>query len=683
MKTFRLLYLFALLALVSCASEIVNLTGGAGGTVKDAGDGRLLEGCIVSIEPGGSSQTTAADGYYSFDTLDPGTYTLTFRKSGYKDVVKEVKVVTGRFLQVDVLLEIKDVFAFSQDQINFGDLDEVITFYVLNNSDNSCSFKVSNIPAWLTVTPEAGTVSNGSSRLITAVVDRTKADYGKYSHTLIFDYEGSKSGQATLPVKFEKVELSAPKVSCLKEAMNITQNSFDIKGNILSTGGSRIIRHGHCWSTRENPTVDDNSSDLGATTSVYEFMTSINRLNVATKYYVRAYAENAQGISYSEQVTVMTEDVKSDKWDGKKATSFAAGNGSKSNPYRIRTGGQLLHIMDMDDEAYYYQLDNNIDLGSRNWKPFGFNGVLEGNGYMISNLRIDHDDMESIGLFSGITGTVKDLTIKNVDIFNESSSEIGALAGTLLDGSIENCHVIFTSESRMYGTGNVAGLVGWASGASYYAENKITGCSVISHDNDFMIDGNKAAGICAYAPYAKSLLVSDCHVACNINGEEYSGGIIGHAYATNDTYRIDLSSYKGTLSGQRYVAGISAYGAIIIACKADVVIESGQNTAGIGATTQAFASYSTGKITEGTCNPITGIVYGAGTDSRSTLCYSTIVSADTKNCYHVSQYDDIATKMRDEFSDYADYWNFDNTWVWKGVIDGKSKEVICPRLFWE
>lgn len=679
MKPFKFLYFAALLTLVSCATEIVDLTGAVSGTVKDAGDFRLLDGCIVSLEPGGSSQTTGTDGYFSFENLDPGKYTITVKKSGYKDVVKEIQIVTGKYLQTDILLEIKDVFSFSQDQLNFGDLDEVITFYVLNNSDNNCSFRVTNVPSWLTVTPDAGTVNNGSSKLITATLDRSAEDYGKHSHTLVFDYEGSKSGQATLPVKFEKVELSAPKVSCLKEAENVTQNSFVIKGNILSTGGSKIIRHGHCWSTVENPTVDDSCNDLGATTSVYEFMTTVNGLDIATKYYVRAYAENAQGISYSEQVVVMTEDVKSDKWDGKKAKEFAAGNGSKSNPYRIRTGGQLLHIMDMDGESNYYKLDNNIDLDNRNWKPFEFNGVLEGNGYMISNLMIDHDDMGSIGLFSEITGTVKDLTIKNVYISNESSSDIGALAGALSNGAIENCHVIFTSESRMYGTGNVAGLVGCTDGNSYdMIENKITGCSVISHDNDFMIDGNKAAGICAWAPYGKSLQVSGCHVVCNINGEEYSGGIVGNAYGANDSYKIELSSYKGTLSGQNYVAGISAYHAQIIACKADVVIESGQKTAGIcnsSSGQSVKASYSTGKITEGTCYPING--------GKNCLSYSTIVSGYTKDCYHVSQYDDIATKMNDEFSDYADYWNFDNTWVWKGVIDGKSKEVICPRLSWE
>lgn len=52
-------------------------------------------------------------------------------------------------------------------------------------------------------------------------------------------------------------------------------------------------------------------------------------------------------------------------------------------------------------------------------------------------------------------------------------------------------------------------------------------------------------------------------------------------------------------------------------------------------------------------------------------------------CYSINETDDIAQKMKEAYSDYAQYWNFDNTWTWTGIVDGKQKSVICPRLAWE
>ena len=44
---------------------------------------------------------------------------------------------------------------------------------------------------------------------------------------------------------------------------------------------------------------------------------------------------------------------------------------------------------------------------------------------------------------------------------------------------------------------------------------------------------------------------------------------------------------------------------------------------------------------------------------------------------------DITTFMKECYSDYASYWNYNNTWTWKGTIKGKEVSVSCPRLAWE
>jgi hypothetical protein len=58
-------------------------------------------------------------------------------------------------------------------------------------------------------------------------------------------------------------------------------------------------------------------------------------------------------------------------------------------------------------------------------------------------------------------------------------------------------------------------------------------------------------------------------------------------------------------------------------------------------------------------------------------------SSNIVDCYSVYDTDDIALQMEEDYSDYADYWNFANTWTWSGTVDGKRKSVRCPRLAWE
>ena len=34
-------------------------------------------------------------------------------------------------------------------------------------------------------------------------------------------------------------------------------------------------------------------------------------------------------------------------------------------------------------------------------------------------------------------------------------------------------------------------------------------------------------------------------------------------------------------------------------------------------------------------------------------------------------------------SDYSEYWDYNRTWIWNGVVNGKNVTAICPKLKWE
>ena len=79
-------------------------------------------------------------------------------------------------------------------------------------------------------------------------------------------------------------------------------------GNISDSGGLKIDSSGVCWNTTGNPTVLDNITKDGNSTT---YSSSMTGLLPCTKYYVRAYAANANGITYGNQLSFTTACVPS------------------------------------------------------------------------------------------------------------------------------------------------------------------------------------------------------------------------------------------------------------------------------------------------------------------------------------------------------------------------------------
>ena len=413
-----------------------------------------------------------------------------------------------------------------------------------------------------------------------------------------------------------------------------------------------------------------------------------------------AYTGRTQGEIYVEFKFIKSSTSSNcDVWDGKKATSFAGGSGARYDPYIIRTGGQLLLMNDYGDE--YFKIDGDIDLNNKNWKPIEeFSGVLDGNGHTIYNLRVERDNVEYRGLIGNLSGgTVKNLTLRGVTI---NGSNAGAVAGHMTKtATISNCSVVLTEGSVLRGS-YVGGVVGSLSKYLTSDINTVEYCTVESLDKNVSINGNHVGGIVGHmsgdANYHTGV-VTNCSVDCDIVGEDCVGGIVGYA---RNMLTIENCEYDGHISGANAVGGIcgNAYPAVlIIGCKVEADIEGDDKVGGISgefSSSHVIACYSHGTMrASASANHVGGIIGGATYPSGSaTLCYSAMTCSHSNylpifspshevDCYSIYDTDDIALQMEEDYSDYADYWNFDNTWTWSGTVDGKRKSVCCPRLAWE
>ncbi len=1013
MKTFRYIFVFSLLLVTSCAKDIVDLTGSISGTVKDYDDGQLIANCQITISPAGVSRTTGSDGQFEFGGLEPGTYTLSFKKSGYEDEAKTVSLVSGQDANVPLTIKrLKAVISVAPLKLEFGNSTATLSVTVSNTGRGNLEWSVSENADWLNCSPTDGSVLPQQSATVVVSVNRDGLEKGNYNENLIvssnvgnatvsvsmavaainlniepsildFGVDGSslqvsmnnpsgktlkyaittsnnwisvsktggsittadsfnvvvsRSGlsagnydgnvviaangdEISIPVKMVVAEKSRPSVaveevgsitssgavvkaavksigsakvtrygvcwsksaaptledkftnlgdctgaksyectiteldsetkyyvrayaenteglvysertmsfttsakptipsvstlsvtnvtatsatasgriislgnvakviehghvwgtssqptisSCahtslgesnsakdfsssvmslsagtkyyirayakntegiaygdevcfttkdlesptvtIGQASDISKNSFNVSGEITSTGGLAISGYGHCWSTSQNPTTSDSKTSLGSGAGEGSFRSTVTALAEGTTYYVRAYAVNAKGTSYSEQIAVTTSEGTTDKWDGSKASSFAGGSGTTVDPYQIETGAQFVLIKDYTNKCFI--LNNNINLDNRSWPAIEFSGTLDGNGYTVSNLKISRTE-DNLGLFSVLSGTVKNLNINGVNIQSGTSANIGTVAGRLKPGgNITNCNVVLTDDSKILGDDCVGGFVGYY-GSKYneYEKYKMTisKCTLTSSASANTILGNsRVGGIAGFmgshsSSMSLSITVENCHVNAMIYGASYVGGVCGAAFQLYNYSYITNCSFDGTVSGESRVGGIlganeeySGKCFTVTGCKANAKITTTNDYAGgifgdIQAESEVVACYATGLLEcENADAKYLGGIGGCSRDgsSNQVLCYSAVSSSNAnfsyickrssqKDCASVASCDNITEYLQSCYSEYANYYNFNNTWTWSGKVNGSTKSVSCPKLNWE
>ncbi|MCR4872520.1 MAG: hypothetical protein K5885_03130 [Bacteroidales bacterium] len=87
------------------------------------------------------------------------------------------------------------------------------------------------------------------------------------------------------------------------EVTNITGTTAVSGGEVTHEGASEVIKHGVCWGTSHNPTLDDHYTEANGGGS---FASNMMNLTPGTTYYVRAYATNSNGTGYGNEVSFTT-----------------------------------------------------------------------------------------------------------------------------------------------------------------------------------------------------------------------------------------------------------------------------------------------------------------------------------------------------------------------------------------
>ena len=239
------------------------------------------------------------------------------------------------------------------------------------------------------------------------------------------------------------------------------------------------------------------------------------------------------------------------------ADSFARGSGTEADPYIISTAGELLHLQLAVNEqgrkdylSAHFRLAKDIDLGGNAWRPIGlttdgeiwpFKGTFDGEGKKILNFTCSMPEEDvpfhHLGLFSDVRGTVKNLTVDRCTVSGTERSAVGAIAGNLQGGLLQNCSV----GKKTVITGDAAGgLVGQCGAAS----------------------------------------VENCANAASVTGLRYAGGIfaiwtVGAWRSVSGKFHMDNCSNSGSITSGRFVGGLT--GRLSAECIGEITLNNCSN----------------------------------------------------------------------------------------------------------
>lgn len=228
----------------------------------------------------------------SREGLGVGSYseTIVVSSNGGSAIVK-VKLSVGNSIKISV----------EPKEIDFGAIESDVELIVKNNGITAVKYTASSSNQWLTLSKSSSSVL--STDYLHAIVSREGLAAGSYTSSVVISTEG---GDLVIPVKMEVAAKSAPIVT-LENVDDITYSSAVANGTIVSVGSSKVFRYGFCISAEsKDPTVDGQLYVLGDSMEPKSFSALLTNLESNKTYYVRSFAENQEGIAYSNTALQFT-----------------------------------------------------------------------------------------------------------------------------------------------------------------------------------------------------------------------------------------------------------------------------------------------------------------------------------------------------------------------------------------
>ncbi len=192
--------------------------------------------------------------------------------------------------------------SLSPEELDFGSTTTSMELNLTNTGSGNISYTLTPSNDWIKLSRSTGTFTKTEN--ITVSVNRSSLSEGDHSGYLTLTVGEDRM---TIPIRMNIPSKEKPTVS-LQIVDDVTYNSARFKGGIVTIGSAKVTKHGFCWSTSEDPTTTSMGvCNLGDSEKAKDITYIATSLEPNTTYYVRAYAENIEGISYSNQMKFQTK----------------------------------------------------------------------------------------------------------------------------------------------------------------------------------------------------------------------------------------------------------------------------------------------------------------------------------------------------------------------------------------
>ena len=200
----------------------------------------------------------------------------------------------------------------AQFDFDFGKTETEKSFTIKNSGGGPLTWSSSKDDDWLTLTPTSGEVEANQTIVIKLAIDRAKLSAGANSAdiSLRSQKDGSDiaGSPANITVRAFKVMLPTVQLR-VGDLTNIQTERASAVAKITALGSSPVIEKGHVWSVTKGVSLDEaniSKTALGEAKAVGTFSSSLTGLTAEKIYYVKAYAINAEGTSYSDELAFKT-----------------------------------------------------------------------------------------------------------------------------------------------------------------------------------------------------------------------------------------------------------------------------------------------------------------------------------------------------------------------------------------
>ncbi|MEA1885654.1 MAG: SUMF1/EgtB/PvdO family nonheme iron enzyme [Bacteroidota bacterium] len=185
--------------------------------------------------------------------------------------------------------------------------------------------EVSNIHS-KTVDASGTLVTNGGEKLISygicysenadpRISDNVSYAYGNVNY--IIELDGlepftkyhfrafARNRFATRYGDIKSFETTGPPTVKTGEPGRIMVSSIRMNIEVVDNGGHEVTDAGICYSMLKEPSIDTNVSSFGK--GVGKFEDVVSNLDPGTRYHIRAYAINSEGVSYGDEIILSTK----------------------------------------------------------------------------------------------------------------------------------------------------------------------------------------------------------------------------------------------------------------------------------------------------------------------------------------------------------------------------------------